>query len=128
MWEITSFTDLEDAALAILTKHEKPDAVDLIALDEMDLTGLGLRIKATTGDTPVPDLRGTHRDLVSLTYGDLHTVASAVLNSMRSGHFKRIGKREKLRMVTEAVRTGRVDLTALAGDMHALVAQALAQL
>jgi hypothetical protein len=113
LWKISDLSQLHEAALAIVSGQECPDAIDLAALDEKELVEKGFSIQETLGATPVKDLQEIHRDIVSLTCNDLCPLAQVVIGSFRQERVRRISKKEILDIVADAVKNKRLELSDL---------------
>jgi hypothetical protein len=113
LWKISDLSEIHEAALAIVSGQERLDAIDLAALDEKELIEKGFSIQDTLGETPVKDLQEIHRDIVSLTCNDLHPLAQVVISSFRQERVTRISKKGILDIVTDAIKSERLELSAL---------------
>jgi len=113
LWKISDLSEFREAALAIVSGHERLDTIDLVALDEAELSEVGLSVRETFGATPVEELQRIHRDVVSLTYEDLRPIAQAVISGIRQERVKRISKKEILDIITDAIKNERLNLSDL---------------
>lgn len=109
-----SETDLDEIALALaLANRDRVDKLEIIWIDQEKIRENGIHIALNSGDTLVVDLKDLHRDLESLTYGKLGSIASQISTALNKGQFKIFTRGQVTKLIEEAVKLGRVDKDSL---------------
>ena len=111
-------------ALAIAAARDHAETLDVVMVPVEVLEGLGVQLRSSQGNTPVPDLRGRHADAVELAADDLCRVANALAPFVRDDSTRRRYTRSQVvRMLCAAIEAGRLDPEALAPDLRDAVAE-----
>lgn len=116
LWACTDTDDdIAEAALAVASNFSEADTFDLILLSLDDLDHEGFCVTYTDGVTPIADLRGRHVDIRDLTIGALYHIAMTYVfpNIPCRSKCKRFRKGEVLRLLTNAVQQGRLNIEQL---------------
>ncbi len=106
VWKIESEQELDMAVLALASKQEHLDAIDVVILEESTVSSLKIEIIATPGDTPVSDLVDTHRDLSDLDYDKLGCISSHIVERVRADKLKRYTKSALKTLLKNAIEEG----------------------
>ena len=70
------------------------------------------------GRTPVTNMVGRHVDVCRLDYVRLGKIARCIADAIREDRYKRLTKRNILRLLVSAVEQRRVDMTALGEKVY----------
>ena len=118
-WAIDNVSELKNAvvALAVAPLASRLEKIDVIWIDDKDLTQLGIEIEPTKGVTAAIEYADTHRDVCNLTYSSLGIMAKAVMDAIHAGRHERIGKKEVKDYVKEALLNGYIDLNLCKDEM-----------
>ena len=110
-WAVNDIDELKKAvvALSFMPVSTDLEKIDVIWIDDKDLTQQGLVIEPTKGKTAAIRHIDIHRDVCNLTYSSLGIVASAVMNAIHSGCYKRIGATMVKDYAKEALINGEID-------------------
>lgn len=90
VWQISREDEIEDAVLAIISAHEKPDKIDVVLLDKSILTSKGFIIRSTPSSaiTAFTDFENKHFDICELTYSSLGTLAEQIVCAIKKDKIK----------------------------------------
>jgi len=108
VWEIGGEEELHNAVLAMASQFQHLDTIDVVVLLPAAVAEAGLSVRGTNGATPVKDLAGSHRDLVSLTYRSLGKLAGLIVDGIRQKNVHRYTKQQLKRLLEEAIQAGRL--------------------
>lgn len=117
--------ELESAALAMAAARDRLDRLDVVYLDEDEISASGLGIRATPGNTPVPSLRSSHVDVDRLDLVRLGTIARMIATAHRTDATLKLSRLEVLAILVRAVRDGHLSTEVLRGDLKTKVEAAL---
>ena len=99
----------EDAVLAISSKRERLDLIDLVWIEREAVAAAGISLVSTPGDTPVADLRSRHTDAQRLDAYRLVTIAELILKEMRLGRrVRRLSVAQVRSLIAKAIEGKRV--------------------
>lgn len=105
-WRVTDASALDDAVLAMSSRFDHLDSIDVVALEETTLAAAGLNIVSTLGVTPIESLVCTHRDIVELTYASLGTVANLIVQEFKADRVHRFTKGRLRELLMKAINGG----------------------
>ena len=111
VWFLDGKEDLNDIVAALAAAREKADKLDFMLFAEEHLRTAGIKVRATTGDTPDAAVNGRHRDLVQLSAAKVLALTTRVWRENLG--CRRIDGRSVVQLVADAVRRGRVALQTL---------------
>ena len=98
-------TETKDLIVAFAASMERPDAIDLIWLDEKTLIEKDIELNATPGDTKFLKMVDSHRDIAELTFSKLGIVSENLVNQLDDKkNYCRFTKNQLLALVVEASR------------------------
>jgi hypothetical protein len=83
VWEIDNEIEIEEAALAYISKCEHLETIDLVIIEPSLLNANSLKVIESTGDTLYSDFARKHRDIIELDYDSLGRVWYCIVESMR---------------------------------------------
>ncbi len=114
-WKCTAPSEEEICAtvLALATAAERIDRMDIVWVEEASFGVHRISLSPCNGRTPVVSLRSKHVDVTKLDVGRLSTVARFVADALTEGQYRRLTKKDVLRIVVEAVRQDLVSLNEL---------------
>lgn len=107
-WEIESEEHLDQAALALAAAAQRLETFDVVRVSKTDLHDTGLRLSKSEGKTEVEDLRGTHFDIIELTYTKLGLLANHIVSSFKESKVKRYTADELRSLLNKAIQDGRL--------------------
>lgn len=106
--------EVRDAVLALAAAGERLDSFQVVAIERERLEAGGFTLSAVPGDTPVPDLIDSHRDIVRLELEKLGLLAHHIASTVRSGtRCHQFTKKELRDLITDAVKAERIHLDGL---------------
>ncbi len=110
-WKCKSDSDksVEDVALAIASKAQCVEKVDLVWVADGKLRDDGQILKDTDGETYVEDLVKKHVDVCMLDYVRLGKVARLVAAAIKANQYRRLTKRRIAQLLATAVEQGRIN-------------------
>lgn len=106
VWHIISEEDLDKAVLALVANQDHLDKIDVVILDESTLLEYNLNIVATPGETPIPSLKDSHRDIADLTYSKLGGVKDHIVDKIRAKSHKRYTVSTLKKLLKDAIEKG----------------------
>ncbi|MGH0593347.1 hypothetical protein ACQVPY_13750 [Bacillus pretiosus] len=112
-WEIASPDNLSDAILALVSSFEKIDKIDVVMIEREEVVNRGFEIADTLGNTPVEQLKNTHKDITGLTYQTVGDFSRLLLDTMMEGRVERYTATKVKRLLKEAIEQGKLDLNSL---------------
>lgn len=112
-WEISSIDNLSQAILALVSTFERLDKIDVVIIDETDLTSSGFEIESTPGNTPVEKLKQTHKDITGLTYQTIGNFSKLLLDTMGEGRTERYTVKKVRNLLLSAIESGELDIHSL---------------
>ncbi len=121
LWQIESIDKLEEAALAIIGCHDRPEPFDVVAINYTDIADKGLTSISNEGTTRVSDLNNTHLDIIDITYQKLGTLASLIYDSLRQDMVRRYEIERQGEVLHEAIQAGRLTRATLSKPFKKLV-------
>ncbi|WP_061011179.1 hypothetical protein [Photobacterium leiognathi] len=94
----------KDVIAALATSMDAPATIDVIILDANELSGLGVEIEETLGNTVYTAINSRHRDLSHLNYASLGVVSRYIVEQLgNESSYKRITKSKLLEIVMSRV-------------------------
>ncbi len=121
LWQIESIDKLEEAALAIIGSHDRPETFDVVAINYTDIVDKGLTFISNEGTTRVNDLNNTHRDIIDITYQKLGRLASLIYDSLHQDMVRRYEIDRQGEVLYEAIQAGRLTMDTLSKPFRKLV-------
>jgi hypothetical protein len=110
----------DEAALAITSKRERLDSVDLAWIERDAVAAAGISLVGTPGNTPVADLKRRHTDARQLDAYRLIDIAELIFKEMRSGgRVRRLSTAQVRGLITNAINGNRVDPADLSPKLRA---------
>ncbi|MEL4407436.1 hypothetical protein [Shewanella algae] len=93
---------VEELVVALATTMQQPDKIDVIWLDENDLTQLGLNIDDNSATTKFESVNSRHKDIVELDHEKLALVSEHIVNQFKnSNNRKSYGRAELIKLISE---------------------------
>lgn len=117
IWHIEDDTQVNDAVLAIISKHQHLDAIDVVLVCKEDISALDLQMISSPGDTPVEALVNNHFDLVNLNYSSLGKFAKCIVDSFKKNRVRRFSKATLKEILQTAIDSDRLKLDDLAPSL-----------
>lgn len=118
-WEIENEHSVDEAVLALASKFDSLDTIDVVILDPQKLKASGLNIAKTKGNTLVSDLVDTHVDIVNMTYKALGSFADCIVESLKKEKVKRYTRTKLKGILQSAIASGRLDVSQIHKDLAA---------
>jgi hypothetical protein len=88
---------------ALASSMERPDAIDLVWLQEPLLIGKGVVIEQTKGGSKCESANDSHKDLIDLRHKDLAIVAEHIVEQLNQPeNFKRFSRAKLLEIMLDA--------------------------
>ncbi|MFF2457641.1 hypothetical protein [Peribacillus simplex] len=113
-WEIQSMEDLSEAILALVSTFERLDKIDVVIIERNEISNSGFEIEDTPGDTPIDELKNTHKDIVGLTYKTMGEFSQLLLDTMGvEGRMERYTVKKVEKLLKSAIDSGILDLNSL---------------
>ena len=106
VWQIQSEQDLDKAVLALVANQDHLDKIDVVILEESTLLNYNLNILATPGDTPIPSLANTHRDIADLNYSKIGDGKNHIVDKIRAKSHKRYTVGNLKKLLKDAIEMG----------------------
>lgn len=114
IWEIDSLSEIDDAALALVSSSEHLDGIFMVSIDKNLLTSQGLQLIKTPGNTPVLDLQQKHHDVYGLTYNSIGKFAHCIIEALNQQSFTHKYTKGQLKnLLNDAVTKNRVNIDSL---------------
>lgn len=89
---------------ALASNMDRPDAIDLVWLNEEELLNLGIEIEETIGQSKCEAANPLHRDLSKLRHKELGVVGIHILTQLgHEEYYKRITRAQIIKIMVEAV-------------------------
>jgi hypothetical protein len=123
VWRINNETELEEAALAIVSSQDHLEAIDVVMLDDEYFVKCKISTEETEGLTPVEDLKDMHRDLCSLDFWTIGMVAEHIIESIKKDKLKRFREAELIKIIRRAVSKNRLELSDLKDNVRKKISQ-----
>lgn len=108
IWEINDEPNVDDAVIAIVSKGDCLESIDIIQLKMEDIEEGGLKIEKSQGNTLLKEFTDKHREITDLTYATLGTLANIIIVSIKSQKNKRYTRSMLIQLVKSAVESGRI--------------------
>lgn len=99
-------SNLEQVVTALAATRQNTANLDYALLDLAWVSQLDIRSNPVAGDTPDPGVNGWHLDLVELSAKKLLRLAETILEQAT---IERISEKALVRLIREAVNSGRID-------------------
>jgi len=95
---------------ALASSMDRPDAIDLLWLEELQLKEKGIIVEESEGSSKCKAANNLHKDLVNLKHKDLAVVGEHIVHQLRNPvNHKRISRASLLSIMLNAVLAKRVD-------------------
>ena len=119
-WKCNSVDNdsLGDVAMAIASKWDHLDKLDLVWLTTRDIEADGLILEETEGNTLVEDMRKRHVDLCRLDYVRLGKVAHMVNIAIKEDRYCLFSKKDVGSLLAKAVDQDRIVLNELKENLR----------
>jgi hypothetical protein len=108
LWSIDDESELEDAVIAIAAQFDQLDTIDVLSIDPSLIEDRELPLKKTPGLSPYAAFMNRHLDVFDLDYNLLGFMAEVIVESIRQERKKRFTRSMLIRILKEAVDTGKV--------------------
>ncbi len=108
-WHIEEEESLDEAVLAIVSAHKHLDTIDIVWMNQDQLSESGIKMQNTQGLTPVVDLVDSHVDIKNLTYKSLGTVASCIVQALAEEKVRRYTRGALKKLLHKAIDSKRLD-------------------
>ena len=106
VWQVTAnHTNLSDIVVGIASGWHHVQNMDLVLIDDAAVGGLGINVEASEGQTPLPQARGYHRDLVQLEAQGLVELAE----TLRGGDFRLFSEKEVGELLARYINEGKLN-------------------
>ena len=108
------WNDSEDVVAALLSSLERPTKVDLVLIDEREVSAInGVNLVQISGDTPAnAEINDKHRDIANLKFCTISEVAEIIFDKVRSEKaniIKRYSLKDGVALVKKFVDQGKLD-------------------
>ncbi len=110
VWQINTEKDLDNAVLALVTKHEHLETIDIIILEESSIKDYNISIVASPGETPIDKLAQNHRDLAELTFSKIGSIKDYIVERIRTDNLRRYTKGSLKKLIQLAIKEGTIEL------------------
>lgn len=111
VWQIGSIEELDIAALALAasSKTSSIEKLHIVWISEDDLVNAGFSIANNSlGDTIIPDISNTHRDLSNITYHSLGQLSEIMTSAIQCDNSKNYTKNDIKSILSQAYVDGRI--------------------
>lgn len=108
-WEVETKEEASEAVLALASAFDKLSVVDIVLIDKEELLSRGFEIEHNAGDTKVPDLVDSHKDIAGLTYKTIGDFSQLMLDSMNQSGIERYNITKLRKLLLEAIEKGRLN-------------------
>lgn len=125
VWKIDAIEDLNQAVLALASGGDKAVTYNVLSIPEESMQRYGFELKETDGNTPVEELKGTHRDVINVTYAGLGKFAQMIMDSVDAEQMHTITKKTVKRLIVDAYKDGKIDKDKLKDRMREEIEEAL---
>lgn len=123
LWRVENEADIKDALVALAITRDKISDLAVVMIRPEDLQELSMDDEE--GNSPTFGINDKHRNITNLNYDTLGTVIISILNGLRSGGYKKHSDRAIKRMIVEAYKAGKVDLSNAKESMREDIEKAL---
>lgn len=106
-WQIATESDVLEAILAIVSRHQHLDSIDIVMLNRESLEERGFTFEPSDGDTPIKDLVDQHWDITLLTYTSLGSLGKDIVEEFKKDNVKRFTKGKQKEILKDALSKGR---------------------
>ncbi|MHA1789462.1 MAG: hypothetical protein ACTSXT_09565 [Candidatus Helarchaeota archaeon] len=110
VWSIKNENDIDKAILAIASNLDHIETIDVVILNDSVLHNFGIKIIASTGNTPIESLREFHRDLSELTFSKIGHIKDHIVERIRNNKLKRFTRGKLIKLLKEAIDKGLLEL------------------
>jgi len=107
VWRVDTSDAIDQAVLALAANFDHINKVEVVVIAEESLQNRRIAIEPNQGNTPVPHLVHTHRDLSQLTYAQLGFVAQSIIESLPNTKYYTQNQIKTL--LREAISTKQLD-------------------
>ncbi|MHA1894133.1 MAG: hypothetical protein ACTSX4_06510 [Candidatus Helarchaeota archaeon] len=113
VWNIETEDDIDKAVLAIVSSQDHIETIDVVILNTEKIKEYDINIIASTGNTPIEELKDLHKDLSELTFSKLGKIKDHIVERIRNDKIKRYTKGKLKKMLLEAIKNGKLKLNDL---------------
>ncbi len=115
VWYIQDSSDVDEAILAIVSspKFSKLDALDIVLMKPEWFESNQFEIKEQEGNSCITDLNKKHRDIASLNYSKLGTIAEQILKEVQSNNSVRKTASDITKIIWKAIEEERLTISQL---------------
>ena len=110
--------EVEEVALAIAAAGNRVDKLDIVWISKEELQAEGQHWLESEGRTPVTNMVERHLDVCRLDYVRLGKIARCIANAIREDRYKRLTKKNVLRLLVSAAKQRRVDMNCLGEKVY----------
>jgi len=110
LWKFEDESALEEVVLALATRMQRLDKIDIVWTEFELLISKGLKYEETEGETPVRNLKDRHIDLINLDVKRLEEIAIILADSIRNNKppkVKRFAKNKVREILQQGLREER---------------------
>ena len=108
-WRIGTVDEIEEAILAMVSKQDHLETIDVIILNEQFLQNSNIDVIASRGDTPIESLVDTHRDLADLTFSKIKSIKDHIVEGIRTDRLKRYTRESLRKIIVAGIQEGKLD-------------------
>lgn len=110
VWNIESEDDIDKAILAIVSCQDHIETIDVVILNTDRIKDYDINIIASTGRTPIEELKNLHRDLSGLTYSKLGKIKNHIVERIRNDRIRRYTKVKLKKLLLDAIQNGKLKI------------------
>lgn len=118
VWHITTEDEIENAILALVSRQDHLETIDVIMLKESSINNYNIKIDATPGDTPIESLVQSHRDLADLTFSKIEYLKNHIVDRIRKDKLLRFTVGSLKKLLKTAIEDDKLMIEDLRGSVQ----------
>jgi hypothetical protein len=106
VWRIENEQEVSKGVLAMAASNDFLSKIDVVIVDESELTSGNITIETTPGKTPCTDLVDSHRDLAALNVNNLAFISESIAAQIRADKVYRFTATKIKALLLDAINSG----------------------